>query len=170
MQVTVKAKHLTLTDALKEYARSKLSRLQKYFDHLLSADVTLTTERNFHVVDVTVHANGVTLRGEERSDNMYSSIDQVIDKLERQVRKRKEKLKEHHKSNGKAIPVPVEIAPEARMIFVRKHVPTVTPEEAAAKLEEKGCNFLLFRNADSSEMNVIYRREDGSLAVLEPIL
>lgn len=170
MKVTIKAKHLLLTEALKDYARKKLGRLEKHFDHILSADVMLSTERNFHVVEVTVHANGIILRGVEKTDNMYSSIDKVLDKLDRQVQKHKEKLQDHHRVKEESPRSSVEDKSSVRISLKRQRVPVFTAEEAAEEMERRGYNFYLFCNRDTSDVNLIYRRENGNLAVLEPIV
>lgn len=171
MQITVKSKNMALTEALKEYAKKKLSRIQKYFDNILYADVMLCTERNFHVVEVTVHANGFTLRGEERTEDMYSSIDKVIDKLERQTQKHKEKLQERHRlREGESESMAVMTIPRTRITTKKQRLLAFTPDEAAAEMERLGYNFYVFQNPETEELNVIYRRENGTLSVLEPIL
>lgn len=175
MQFTLKARHLSLTDALKDYAKKKLARLENHFDHLLSADVICFTERNFHVVEVTVHANGVTLHAEEKTENMYSSIDKVVDKLERQIQKHKEKLHNHHRpheQNGSPLNGSPFIEEEGsvRITSKRQKISSFTPEEAAAEMEGRGYTFYLFRNKETLDVNLIYRRENGNLTLLEPVL
>ncbi|MCD6310275.1 MAG: ribosome-associated translation inhibitor RaiA, partial [Candidatus Eremiobacteraeota bacterium] len=71
MQVTVKGKNMDVTEALKEYAEKRLSKLTKYFDHIISTDVTMSTERNWHIVEVNVFGDGLSIRGEERTGDMY---------------------------------------------------------------------------------------------------
>jgi len=170
MQVNVKSKNLVLTEALKDYAKKKLSRLQKYSDQILSADVMLITERSFHIVEATVHVNGLTLRGEEKTGDMYSSIDQVIDKLERQIRKHKEKLKNHHRVKEQEV-VPLAAEPAAPRIRLKKQrVSDLTPEEAAYEMKRLGYSFFLFQNRETENLNLIYKAENGNLALLEPVV
>ena len=93
MRFNIRGRQLPVTEALRDYAEKKLSRLDKYFEAPLASDaqVTLSVIKNKHVVEVTIPLPGVLLRAEERHDDMYASIDLVVDKLERQIRKHKTK-------------------------------------------------------------------------------
>lgn len=172
MQIKLKSKNITLTGALKDYTEKKLSRIEKYFDHILSADVMLSTQRNLHLVEVTVHVNGVTLRGEEKTDNMYSSIDKVIDKLERQVLKLKEKLHDHHhvkedESAGEEVPVKVL---KAKVNYKKQQVLSQTAADAREEMMRLGSDYYLFHNEETENINLIYRQKNGNLMVIEPVL
>src|SRR5438105_12682782 len=102
MEIFVKGKGLHVTDALREYANEKIGRLQHYFDHIIDAHVTMRTERAQQIVDVTVHLRHYIIKSEERSQDMYASIDLVRDRLEQQIRKYKtRKIDRHHRANGK---------------------------------------------------------------------
>ena len=92
MRVTVIAKNIDLTDALKEIVQKKISKLEKYFEAEVDAKATLSVQKNRHKIEVTIPFNGVILRGEESTSDMYKSLDLVEDKLERQIRKQKTKL------------------------------------------------------------------------------
>lgn len=172
MQTTLKSRNLVLTEALKEYVPKKLARIQKYFDHLLSADVTLSTERGFHEVDVTLHANGAVFHAEEKTDDMYTSIDKVTDKLERQILKHKEKLKaHHHKSrNGSVSPIALMDENLTRHPLTRRKqtLSIVMPDEAIEEMESLGHHFYLFRNRNTEEINLVYRRENGTFGLVQP--
>src|SRR4051812_43704956 len=105
MQLAVTFRHMDATPALKEYAREKVDRITKYFPDPIKAHVVLSTDRGFnHVADVmiTLH-NGFVIKGEETTEDMYSSIDLVMAKIERQVRRYKEKL-QHHRPVGRETP------------------------------------------------------------------
>lgn len=171
METTVKSRNLVLTEALKDYAHKKISHLQKYFDHPLSADITLSTERGLHEVDVSLHANGALFRGEEKTDDMYASIDKVVDKLERQILKYKGKLKNHH--NLKASVVATELTtekPEPRVITGQNQTLRILmPEAAVEEMERLGHHFYLFRNRNTEEINLAYRRENGTFGLIKPI-
>ena len=82
MRITVKGKNMDVSDTLQRYAEKKVEKLEKYFHNLKEAVVTQSVQRNWHIVEVTLEGDGIVLRGEERSDNMYTSIDQVVEKLE----------------------------------------------------------------------------------------
>jgi putative sigma-54 modulation protein len=170
MQIKLKSKNLDLTEALKEYTERKLSRIQKYFDQILSAEVMLSTQRNLHIVDVTIHVDGVVLRGEEKTDNMYSSIDKVIDKLERQVLKLKERRQDHHHVKDKkeeSLETPKSSIP---VVFKRQYVFPQTVEEAFQEMEASKKDLHLFHNAETETLNLLLRDKNGKFTVIEPIL
>lgn len=165
MQIKVKTKHLELTDALKDYAQKKFSRIERYFDQVLSADVMLCTERNTHIAEVTVHVNGNVLRGEERTDNMYASIDKVLEKLERQIHKIKEKKRNHHmKQESSELPPQI----EALMEIHEQPVHPFHPIDAAKELDRLEAPFYLFVNQESGELNLIHRNGNRKLRLIVP--
>ena len=183
MVVNVTGKHINVTDAIKQYAAERLQKLEKYFDHIHNAHVTVTLERTWHVVEVTLHADGFMLRGEERSADMYSSIDQVVEKLERQLKKYRDKI--IHRPREKAArgaatvePAEVELTPELEgeeavgegMIVRTKRfaIKPMTPEEAAMQMELLGHDFFVFSNSQTEQVNVLYRRRDGNYGLIEP--
>jgi putative sigma-54 modulation protein len=102
MQFSIRGQQIEVTDALRDYVDKKLSRLEKYFDAPPTSEgyVTLGVVRGLHTVEVTIPLAGVTLRAEDRSDDMYASIDAVVDKLERQIRKHKTKLNRKFRQEG----------------------------------------------------------------------
>jgi putative sigma-54 modulation protein len=178
MRVIVKGKNFEVTDALQRYAEKKIEKLQKYFHNIKEAVVTQSTQRNWHIVEVTLEADGILLRGEERSDNMYASIDQVVEKLEKQIKRFKGKLmdrvhpEEPPKEHAATIPPPEE---EEETEHVPEIVRTkrftlkpMSPEEAAAQMELLNHDFYVFLNVDSGAVNVIYKRRDGNYGLLEP--
>lgn len=180
MQITVKGKNFDVTEALKTYASDRVGKVARHFDHsatIISADVTMTTERNWHIVEVTVHGNGFDMRGEERSKDMYHSVDRVIDKLERQLKKQKGKViarrtsgdapedsgevraaaqeRGEGKSNGQQA-----YAPRIEHTY-RFQASPMTVDEAIKELEAHGHNFFTFLNSTNARINVIYKRERG---------
>lgn len=179
MHITVKGKHFDVTDALNTYASDRLNKISRYFDSVISADVTLSTERNWHIAEVTVFGNGFDMRGEERTKDMYNSIDRVIEKLERQLKKKKAKVTKRRPSRSPQAVPPAEMlmAPEperesGHMDSVDKFAPRVdlvksyrayelTIDEAIKQMEAKGHEFFAFLNADNDRINVIYKRKRG---------
>lgn len=127
MQFSVTFRHMEATDALKDYARERLERIRKYFPDPIAVHVVLSTERSYtHRVDVTMQLhNGLTVAGREASESMYSSIDLVAAKIERQVRRYKDKLRTH---KGKSSLTPV---PWSHTVFAEPDV-AAAPDEAAA--------------------------------------
>src|SRR5689334_20938711 len=96
MQLNITFRHLDASESLKEYARDKVDRVRKYLDQAGEAHVVLSLERHLHHADITIHAGSFVLRGREKSEDMYASLDLAMDKIERQLRRYKEKLKHHH--------------------------------------------------------------------------
>jgi putative sigma-54 modulation protein len=175
MQLTIKGKGLHVTDALRAYADEKIGHLQHYFDQIIDATVTMRTERNFQIVDVTLNLPHFLVKAEERSADMYASIDLVRDRLEHQLRKHKTRLIDrHHQANGKlgaAIEAAVEEADEETPRIVRTKrfaVKPMHPEDAAHQLELLGHDFFVFVNAETEEINVLYKRKSGDLGLIEP--
>lgn len=100
MQITVSGRQIEITDSLRSYAADKVGRVQKHFDHLTTMNVVLQVEKERHLAEVTLHAKGATLAASAEAGDMYAAIDQVADKLDRQVLKHKEKLSDHHRQEG----------------------------------------------------------------------
>ena len=96
MDVTVTGHHLAVTPALREYVETKLSRLERHFDHMTDVHCILTIEKLEHRAEATVHLTGSVIHADASEDNMYAAVDALVDKLDRQVRKHKEKFKDHH--------------------------------------------------------------------------
>ena len=183
MQVIFMGKNVEISPALKEYAEGKILKLARFFDHVQDAKVTQSILRNQHIVEVTLIADGTIIRAEERTSDMYTSIDLVIDKLERQLSRfkgryitQKRESLEGNKPTGlvadsmNAAENNVE-SEEGPMIVRTKRfaVKPMDPEEAALELELIGHDFYVFRNAENDEVNVIYRRRDGDYGLIEPI-
>ncbi|MBI2843618.1 MAG: ribosome-associated translation inhibitor RaiA [Armatimonadetes bacterium] len=187
MLITVKGKNVEVTDALKRYAEKKIQKLEKYFGEIKEAQVTQSVQRNWHIVEVMLEGDGVLLRGEERTDDMYASIDQVVDKLERRVKKfkgkhygraaeegprerqaqREQMLAEVAGVESPELAAEEELAPE---IVRTKRFPIkpMAPEEAANQMELLHHDFFVFLNQDTEAVNVVYRRKDGNYGLIEP--
>jgi putative sigma-54 modulation protein len=181
MQIIFSGKHIEVTEALKDYARTKLNKLEKFFDHVQETHVTESIVRGQHIVEVTMRADSKVIRAEEKSSDMYQSIDLVIDKLERQLTKYKDRFitRKRDSLNGHK---PVEVvastfaaeeSDEEMPVIVRSKkfsIKPMDPEEAAMEMELIGHDFYVFRNSETSDINVIYKREDGNYGLIEPIV
>lgn len=183
MQVTVKTKNLELTDALKSYAEKKLKKVDKYFGNIHLAEVMMSTERNRHIVEITVHANGMILRGEGKTDDMYSCVDLVMAKLEKQLRKHKDKVLTLHRvpkenfltlEGGYSVKVKGSRKKRSRKARIVEldgdSLAVLSREDAAASLEKEERDFLVFRNRESNQMNVIYKGDSGEYVLVAPTL
>ena len=101
MQITLTGHHVEVTSALKDYVHSKLKRLERHFDHVTTANVVLTVEKVKHKAEATVHISGGQLFADAAHEDMYASIDALVDKLDRQIKRHKEKLTDRHRSKGR---------------------------------------------------------------------
>jgi len=187
LHVIVQGKHLDVTPALREYAEEKVGKISRYFDQVQEAQVVLSVERRdgmgkAQVVEVTVWGDGLVLRGEEASQDMYASIDLVFDKLRKQIEKYRSKLierrriSESRRKDRLAEAIRAEqrrpdIDPEAETSIVRTKrfaMKPMTADDAVMQLELLGHDFFVFRNSETMEVNVVYRRDDGKYGLIEP--
>jgi len=175
MQVHVRGKNISVTDALKEYAEKKVRKLEKYFNNYGDAQVVLSVQKDSHKVEVTIPINGIILRGEETTGDMYASVDLVVDKLEKQVERYKGRLLKREREvagqmfNNERTARKKEEDEEPRIVrtkrFAVKPMPT---EEAIMQMNLLNHSFFVFRNAETEEVNVLYRRKDGNYGLIEP--
>lgn len=177
MQINVRGKNIEITPALQDYLNKRLGKLDKYFDSEMEAQVTLSVVKEDHIVEVTLSINGLLLRGEEKTQDMYASIDLVVDKIERQMHKYKTRINRKLRQQGlkelnvKYVPVTPESdkGEEPRVVrtktFVMKPMPL---EEAILQMNLLGHDFFVFTHAQTEEVNVIYKRKDGNYGLIEP--
>ena len=181
MRLQVKGRHVDVTDSLFQYAEKKLGKLARHLSDESRCELELIVEHNpsisdSQVAEATVWTKGPVLRARESSPDMYASIDQVADKLERQVkryrdrrtRKSAQHMAVHHAPQSDDVAaLPDE---ESTVIVKTKHfnMKPMPPEEAMLQLELIGHDFFVFVNAESDEVNVIYKRRDGNYGLIEP--
>lgn len=177
MRFDIRGKNIELTDALKEYATKRLSKLGKYIDDMKEVQVAFSVEGEGHKVEVTIPLNGVILRGEEVSDDMYSSIDLVEEKLEKQIEKYKTKLYKNNRGVGlkKALTDQIKAGhgdgETEKFKIVRTKEFALKPmdeEEAIMQMNLLGHSFFVFFNSRDEEVNVVYKRKDGDYGLIEP--
>jgi len=168
MDVIVRGKNMDVTDALRNHVTKKIGKLSRFVDHAdIVAEAVLSVEKDRQIVEVTVPLEGRILRGEESTDDMYASADLVVDKLERQLEKLKGHLRPRHgRANGED-----RLGASAPALVVRRKTFSAKPmtlDEARLQMEMLGHAFFAFANADTEQINVLYRRRDGNLGLLEP--
>ena len=187
MQLNITFRHIEPIDSLKIYAQEKVERAEKYLDRAGDAHVVLSLERHLHHADITIHSGPFVLRGREKSEDMYASIDLAMDKIERQLRRYKERLKNHHgkdrvhhradlvADNHKIrhdvvhVATPEE-ADEGTPRVIKTNEFLARPmgvEEAIMQMDLMNNDFLVFLNLVSKELNVVYRRKDGHYGLIE---
>src|SRR5437764_6579415 len=179
MRLQVKGKNVEVSEAIRTYAEEKLRRLDRQLADPTRVELELAVERNpsiadNHVAEATIWTKGPVLRARESSADMRASIDLLVDKLERQVKRYRQKRRHEHdrheRANG-AGPAAVSIPSEEEAMIVKTKqfvLNGMSAEEAVEQLELIGHDFFVFRNADSGEINVVYRRRDGDYGVIEP--
>ncbi|MFW9603424.1 MAG: ribosome hibernation-promoting factor, HPF/YfiA family [Trichlorobacter sp.] len=178
MQVTTTFRHMEQSDALKSYAEDKLSRLVVYLEGPVSANIYFTVEKIRHIVEIVLSNRGVTVKASDATHDMYASIDAVLDKLERQLNRYKEKLKAHKPSatsSGRTMSKKVFAVDEPEAVVEPQVVSTKTEvakpmsvDEAVMQMDLLHKDFLVFTDANTGELNVLYRRKDGKFGLIEP--
>lgn len=181
MKMYIKGRNLRLTRPLKEYAEEKIGHVTHYLDNILEAHVTLRTEREQQIVDVVLNLKHYLIKAEERSADMYASIDLVRDRLEQQIRKYKTRHWRHHfKTNGvppaehsRAEPDTEDIDESDKELRIvrskRIGVTPMTAQDAAHQMDLLGHDFFVFLNDETGALNVLYKRHGGNLGLIEPV-
>jgi putative sigma-54 modulation protein len=177
MRLQVKGKNLEVPPAIREYAEAKLAKLERHLHETAQVELELSMERNPSiannaVAEATVWTKGPVVRARESSSDLKASIDQLVGKLERQVKRAREKRRSRFtRLRGAAPAEPASETTDEQPQIVRTKqfaLKPMTPEEAVLQLDLIGHDFFVFRNADSLEVNVIYRRRDGNYGLIEP--
>lgn len=175
MRITVSGKNIDVTDALRNMAESKMDKIDKFFKDEVDAQVTLSVEKNRQIVEITIpFKNGVILRAEESTNDMYTSIDSAIDKLHKQLEKQKTRIERRYHGHEtirfeNIADIGEEEKGEHRIVRTKRFpVKPMDPEEAVLQMELLGHSFFVFANAESDEVNVVYKRKDGNYGLIEP--
>lgn len=180
MQVTVTGRNIEMTDALKKYAEEKVQKVKKFLNTTIDAHVILAVEKFRQKAEVTINANGVKIHGEEVTEDMYSSIDKVMDKIDRQVRKHKERIwalknKQHEKDVNIKMDIisreSIEDVGDTPHQIIKTRSFAYKPmsvDEAAMQMDLLGYGFLVFRNSNNGKINVLYKRKDDNYGLIEP--
>ncbi|HOD34625.1 MAG TPA: ribosome-associated translation inhibitor RaiA [Syntrophales bacterium] len=176
MQISVTFRNTESEDWFKDYITERLKKLQKYIDKPLEAHVVLSVEKFRNVAEVNVSARGVNINGKEEAKDMQLAVDTVIDKIERQMKKHKEKLRGHKSTAAKGGVMTRSRADEEldeepvrlRIVETKKMVlRPMSLDEAIMEIEGSKNRFIIYRDAGSENIHVIYRRDDGDYALIE---
>jgi putative sigma-54 modulation protein len=175
MRLQVKGRNVEVSEQIRTYAEDKLGKLDRHLADPTRVELELIVERNpsiagNHVAEATVWTKGPVLRARESSSDMKASIDQLVDKLERQVKRYREKRRGRRHAAAPPAPAPLSESGEGPVITKTKQfaVKPMTADEAVLQLELVGHDFFVFRNADTDAINVVYRRLDGNYGLIEP--
>ncbi len=181
MQYIITGKNIEVTKALQDKVVAKLSKLEKFFSPDSEARVTLSVEKLSQIVEVTIPTKGRLLRAEVESQDMYAAIDEIVDVLQRQLHKYKNKLKDKARRDipskdeqqiQNIIFDSVEDPKEESNIKIEKvkrfDLKPMDAEEAVLEMELIGHNFFVFKNGETDEVNVVYKRKNGTYGLIEP--
>ena len=174
MKINIHGKKLEVTDSIKKYIESKIGKLDKYFEYPedITATIVIKIVGRKQVVEVTINTNKLIIRGEVANDDLYASIDLVIDKIERQIRKNKTRMhKNINKESIRDFKLDYETESiENNEVIVKHKVIETKPmdeEEAILQMELIDHDFFVFKNSNTNEFNILYRRDDGNYGLIE---
>ncbi|MDP1880938.1 MAG: ribosome-associated translation inhibitor RaiA [Parachlamydiaceae bacterium] len=190
--VNVKGRHLEVTDAMKDYAIDKVSKIEKFLNRIIEVNVVLNNQKLIHTAEIILHAGQLRIKSHASSLDMYESINKAVAKLEAQILRYKSKIQDHHSRNYVVEDITVDVIPssfddeydfneEEVDNFQLNHrksthqvveqdtlsLKTLTTEEAILKMDLSKDHFMLFKT-ENQKLKVIYRREDGNYGIIEP--
>ena len=172
MKLTVRGNKLEVTDSIRNYVEEKLGKLDKYFEEAdeINANVLFRIQGKNQIVEVTVPIKKYILRAEEANEDLYASIDLVVEKLERQIRKNKTRIKERKVKDIPVINFEAIIEEEPKPTIVKRKSVEMKPmdeEEAVLQMELLGHEFFVFQDIDTDSISVLYKRKDGNYGIIE---
>jgi putative sigma-54 modulation protein len=185
MRVDLQARNTEITPRFREHAEPRVSSLDHVFDRISEVRVTLTAQRGWKTVEIMLEADGLMLRSEERSNDELASFDRALDKLERQLKRYRDRMRDHAKRPLREIPVAgaavedearvdeetVEDLAGVRIVRTKTHaLRPMTVEDAAMQMDLLGHDFFLFYNSASDRVEVVYRRRDGDYGLIEYVV
>lgn len=174
MKLNIRGSKLEVTDAIRSYIESKIAKLDKYFENPdgLTANIVVKTRGIDQIAEVTIPIKRAVLRAEESNKDLYASIDFAVDKLERQIRKNKTRIKQKPNRESMDVFIDFEIEDDevpTETIVKRKTIDMkpMSEEEAILQMNLVGHEFFVFKNADTNTDAVVYKRKDGNYGILE---
>jgi putative sigma-54 modulation protein len=182
MDVRFFTRNVEATDEQKDFMEEKLSKIEKFFNKISDVQVVLSFKRGMNIVEITASVNGLVMRGEDHSPDMRKAFDKALKNIERQVKRHKDYLKDHTHIKVRdsdisfGLPSGIfgdkrdndDVSPTDIVKVKRFPVATMLPAEATRQMDLLGHSFFLFRNGDSGNFNVVYKRHDGGYGLLEP--
>ncbi len=179
MQISVTFKNLDPSDHLKSYAQNKLNKLDKLLDSPAEANVVLSVEKIRHIAEIKIISGKLSINCREKTTDMYSSIDMALDKLEKQIKKNKEKIRNHRQGNRSELlerqtlsedmsSNPLDESKESQIRVQNIDFKPMDVDEASMQMDLIEDNFIVFTNSRTDRVNVLYRRKDGDLGLIQP--
>ena len=177
MKYNINGKNIELTSALQNAVEEKIVKLDKYFNDNVTAQVTLSVEKLSHIIEITIPFNGSVLRAEVEGKNMYNIMDDAVSVIEKQVNKFKNKIKSKHRVGNISALTPsfleeadASVEENIKIDKTKKFaIKPMSAEEAVLQMELVGHNFFVFFDSDSEEVNVVYKRKNGTYGLIEPV-
>lgn len=171
MKITTTGRKIDITEGLKSYVEKRIVKLAKYFHDSSEAKVTLSVQKDYHTIEVTVYNEGMIYRAELTDRDMYTAIDKVVDVLERQIRKHKTKLEKRLREGAFSEPVTFDDYKEEtefNIVKIKKYKDKpMSPEEAILQMNLLGHEFYIFTNSETNDKAVVYKRKDGNYGLIE---
>ncbi len=175
MQTSVTFKNIDPSDHLTAYVSNKLDRFDKYLDNPASANVVLSVEKFRHITEISIFGDRLNIIGKDETENMYSSIDKALDKIGIQIKKNREKIRRHKSNRQERMSAlaedeasPTEETHEQRVRVQPIEYKPMDVEEAVMQMALIKDNFLVFTDARTDKVNVLYRRKDGDFGLIQP--
>ena len=175
MTIHVKGRNVDVTPAMKDYVEKKIAKITKQFKAVGDINAVLKIEHGYHIAEITVPASGILLRAQESTKDMYSSIDLVVEKIERQIHKYKTRLMKKKYANFAETPAtaPAAVEEDGEFEIIKNKKFALNPmnvEEAILQMNLLNHDFFMFFNIEQNGVNVVYRRKDGKYGLLSPEL
>ena len=177
MKYNINGKNIELTSALENAVEEKIIKLNKYFNDNVTAQITLSVEKLSHIIEITIPFNGSVLRAEVEGKNMYNIMDDAVSVIEKQVNKFKNRLRDKHRVGSLSQFTPtfldeVDTGMDETIKIDKTKKFAIKPmnaEEAVLQMELVGHNFFVFFDSDSEDVNVVYKRKNGTYGLIEPV-
>jgi putative sigma-54 modulation protein len=170
MNIIITGRHLHLDDNIRNYAEEKIQKAETFFNRIIEAHMILSAEKHRRIAEVTLSAKRATFHAREETEDLYASIDGVMEKVDTQIRRYKEKIRNRkHQSREEGFMAEEESEEEALIIKVNKFASKpMTVQDAVDQIMHSDDEFLMFSNSETDQVNVVYKRKDGNYGWLEP--
>lgn len=171
MKITIKGRNIDVTEALRQYIEKRITKFERFLNEVGEAIITVSTEKFTHKIDVLFKVNGHLIQAEGKTEDLYSAVDQVVEKLEKQVLKYKEKIQNKNKKSNKysqQVATPSEDSAKRIVKYKKFDLRPMSPEEAVDQMELLDKDFFVFVNSFTGQVNVVYKRKDGNYGLIEP--
>ncbi|MDD5655729.1 MAG: ribosome-associated translation inhibitor RaiA [Elusimicrobia bacterium] len=172
VEIKLTAKHIKITDAIRDYVHEKMEKAQKYFDHIVWGQAFIFIEKRSHKCEMLIHTPGQMFRVLAEASDLYSAVDLASDKMDAQLKKFKERMRFKGRHGKQTVRREVETdsaVPELQFSVVRQPVSPITPHQAVQEMEAKGQEFRVYQDRETNQIQLVFRRSDESYGILLPV-